>query len=236
MDALNLKEKLYHKIIDFIFDIYEPESFEEEEQKKNIDEFRERLVRWKLDYSYRQLIGPLQPVNILSRMCKVPVEEIISIASNLKLQLPDTVDIREFSLDKLTEEEAESYLSSDIDEESFLDLITLMEVPKEELDLGIPFVPKNIEYIDMTNEDTAALQNISDDYDAPIKLHVIQYLESIIQRVKKGEVYSLSVVSLFNDGKASMWMPASLNNETTEKFYDELIKNLKAAGSILNDN
>ncbi len=127
-------------------------------------------------------------------------------------------------------------MSCDIDDESFLDLITLMEIPKEELDLGTPFVPKNIEYIDMTNEDTAALQNISDDYDAPIKLHIIQYLESIIQRIKKGEVYSLSVVSLYNDGKASMWMPSSMNNESTEKFYDELIKNLKEAGSILRDN
>ncbi len=82
MNDLNLKEKLYHKIINFIFDVYEPESLEEEEQKKSINDLRDRLVRWKLDYSYRQLIGPLQPADIMSRMCKVPVEDIRSIASN----------------------------------------------------------------------------------------------------------------------------------------------------------
>lgn len=232
----DIREELYYKIIDFVFEEYNVKKQTKTEKEKNIVEFRERLMQWKIDFNYRKVIGPLQTAKVLSRIKKIPVKSVEQVAKEVGVILPYKINVSEFSLDALTEEEVESFLESSMSEDSFFDLIASMEAPREDLDVGEPFQPSSFEFVDMSNSNTEALRVIKDAKDTPMKLHVIQYLESIIQRVKRGDIFSLSVIALFNDGKSSMWMPSDLNTPETGKLYDQIVSQLREAGSILKDN
>lgn len=232
----DIREKLYCKIIDFVFDEYNAKKQTKKEKEKNIAEFKERLMQWKIDFNYRKIVGPLQTAKVLSRIKKIPINSIQQVAKEVGVILPSKINVSEFSLENLTDGEVEDFLESSMSEESFFDLIASMEAPREDFDVGEPFEPKNFEYVDMSNSNTEALNVIEDADDTPMKLHIIQYLESVIQRVKRGDIFSLSVIALFDDGKASMWIPSELNTPEIEEMYDKIVDKLRDAGSILKDN
>lgn len=228
----NIREKLYYKIIDFVFDEYDAQTQTKEDKQKNIVEFRERLTQWKIDFNYRKIIGPLQTAEVLSRIKKIPVSSVKQVAKEVGTILPSKVNVKEFSLEKLSDDEVDYYLSSEISEETFLELISVMEAPREEFDIGEPFVPNSFEFIDMTSSNTEYLQLVDIEEtsgDNPLKIHLIQYLENLIHKVKCGDLYNMGVVALMNDGNANIFVPKKLEDSDSQKIIDALIGKLKDA-------
>lgn len=216
---------LFEKVIDLIYGEYDPTSITPEEQAQYTASFRERMVKWKEDEAYRRIIGPLQPAHIFSRMAKVPVDVVQDIANDLELELPNDVDVSEFSLNSIPESEAEALWASLGDEppqaaDRILDALARAEEASQP-----PF-----QVVDLTNGPVTGYEDSSN------VLAAVAYLEGIIKKLKAGEVHAMTLVALLNDGQASLWIPATIDENDVSDIYDPIIEALKNSGPMTNLN
>ncbi len=219
-------EKLFNKIIDIIYGQYNEKDSSEESLKKNIKLFRERIVQWKINPKSRKILGRLQPIEILSRMTKVPVLEIEKITNEFGIKLPEVIDLKEFNIDKISESEVNKILlkleNSDAKkvEEEILDVLTEIEKNKFDID---EFKTDAFDFLDLSEKD-ASVENLDVD-SLSSTYHMIKYLEEMIQKIKKGEVYTISLISLSVNGKAAVYMPPEMQDEMDK--YNPIIESLK---------
>lgn len=227
---------LFEKVIEIIYGPYDPLTITPEEQSVFTETFRERMSRWIQDKSYRKIIGPLQPSYIFSQINKVPVAVIESIVDELDLELPTEIDTSDFSLNEMSEQEAtdlwdkiaakEIQECDEDDENDLIDALVKVESDtyKKKMD-NLPF-----EFVDLTqktDEDAEVSSNV---------LSAINYLEGIIEKIKKGEMHAMTLIALLKDGQASLWIPGSFDENDVEALYDPIIEALKNSGPISNVN
>lgn len=219
----NIHVLIFEKVIELIYGKYDPLSLSFEDQDNYIKLFKDRLIRWKQDEGFRKFIGPLQPAYIFSKMAKVPVETVQKIADDLQLSLPFEADVSEFSIDKIPENEAiELWESLDPkDEENLLDILSEIENNKRNL----PF-----SFIDLSNNSNVEKELHTNTMSA------INYLENIISKIKSGDVYSMTMVTLLSNGKASLWIPKNFKEDQIKDIYDPLIEMMKNNGPMTDRN
>lgn len=215
---------IFEKVIELIYGVYDPLLLSSEEQDNYVKVFKDRLIRWKQDESFRKFIGPLQPAHIFSKMAKVPIDIVQKIADDLGVSLPFEVDITEFSIDKIPENKAkELWNSLDGQTEEYL-LDILAEIDNNETG-NLPFV-----FIDLSND-----ENIEKEIPTNA-MSAINYLENIIAKIKTGEVYSMTMVTLLINGNASLWIPKNFKEDQLKEIYDPLIEIMKNNGPMTDRN
>ncbi len=206
----NAKDKLLDRIIEAIYGKYD--DFNKEDDYKNITSFTERLTKWKSDKKFRKVIGPLQPAFIFSKMFKLSEDKIKKIAKDIGVRLPTKVNFKEFDLNHISNEMAESILlkinDSTNPEEEILNFLTSIEKAR-------PF-----EFVDLTTSQTI---EYDDRYEGTLR--AVSYLQDLAKKHRKNEVHCMTVVALLKNGKVSMWVPESIELENSSNdVYDELIK------------
>lgn len=213
------KEELLEKVIDLIYGAYDPQDISVEDQNEYIKSFKDRLIKWKIDLDFRKIIGPLQPPIILSKMVKVPVDVIEQIALELNIDLPESVDMSEFNIERIPETEVVKLLddlkNDSLDtEQNILEILATIE--KEKIN---SFNPTSFEYLDMTQGEVP-----DEDIEKylPNSYYMIQYLESCIEKIKLGEIKLVSIISILNDDKASIYLPPSMTEDI--KLYNPIIE------------
>ncbi len=220
MTNASIHVRLFERVIDLIYGEYDPTNITTEEQEQYTEEFIERMMRWKKDDAYRKIIGPLQPAYIFSRMAKVPVDVVEKIAEELDIALPEEVDISEFSIGDIPEDEADQLIEDG--EEPLLEALTRPGNKKK----TAPF-----EFVDLTANPEKTTQSSSN------AMGAINYLEGIIERIKAGKVFSMTVIALLTDGNASLWIPGAVSeDEDVSSLYDPIIEVLKSCGPMTNYN
>lgn len=227
-------ELLLEKIINMIYGEYDPDKITLEQQQQYISTFKERLVKWKIDPVFRKFLGPLQPPKILSKMMKVPVEEIVQIAKDLNINLPESANMSEFNIEDIPEEQVVELLEALEDneietEQNILEILAAIEREKN----PERFMPDSFEYIDMSEKDVS-FKNLEDDESVPNSIYMIKYLESLIDKIKRGEICTISIISLLRDGKASIYLPPDMTKSI--ELYNPIIELLKQHGSETNIN
>lgn len=228
MEAMvDLHVRVFERVIDLIYGDYDPDTVTPEAQLTNNQQLKERLVRWKDDFVYRKIIGPLQPSFLFSRMAKVPVDMVDRIALELDMKLPDEIDLSEVTLPELPYEEVEALWSSleDADGDMALDILSQIEKPP---------VPFPFDFVDLTRTGTPVTNEIN--AYSPYMLNAISYLENVIDKIKAGEVHAMTVVALLNNGKATLWIPQSVQEGEVSEVYDPIIEALKATGPMSESN
>lgn len=230
---MSIYNQLLEKVMDIIYGKYDPNELSAEVQKEYVENFRDRLIKWKINPSTRKLLGPLQPSYIMSKIAKVPIEEVEKIANELKIKLPKEADMSEFNIDMIPEEQAKKLLSSLGDnkfhEENLIELLAQIEKDKFDGD----FQPQSFEFLDLSDKDASFKDVVNDKY-IPNSFYMIKYLEGVIEKIKRGEIYTVSVVSLLNNGRAAIYVPASLTDKID--VFDPVIDMLKGSGSSNNTN
>lgn len=218
-------EELLEKVVDLIYGSYDPKDFTEEQQKENIRSFRERIIRWKIDPKIRKILGRLQPANLLSQMTKVPENEITRIMKEFNLVLPDKPDMKEFNIDMIPEDEVRKILKSieenPEDEGNVIELLAAIE--KNDFE---SFSPSGFEFIDMSDRE-ARFSELKEENMSNVH-HMIRYLENSIEKIKRGEVNVISLISVMNDGKASVYLPPALTDQID--LYSPIIDLLRIYG------
>jgi hypothetical protein len=198
-----------------------------------IDSFREKLSQWKSDPT---IIGPLQPPNILSHVHMISEQDVLKVSKELSIELPKEINLGEFKLDSITEEEARDYLlqieGSINQEEEIIEILSSVEKKAEAIKKS--FRPSNFEYIDMTDGEEYDFEEIPDS--APLTFRAITYLKKMIDLFEKNEVHSMTMVTLLKDGSASVWIPPYVEDKDVETLYDPLIEVLKHAGNVRDKN
>jgi len=213
MNMNGSKEKLLYRIIEAIYGKYDP-NISDDEKNKNVISLTERLKKSKTDKNYRQNIGPLQPANILSQMFKLPEEDIRSIAKEVGVRLPKSVNFKEFDLSNVSERLAKKMLNqienSLNPEEEILNFLTSVEETKK----------KAFEFVDLTLGQTI---EYDERYEGTLK--AVSFLQDLAKKHRKNEVHCMTVITLLKNGKVSVWMPESTEMDPdAEVLYNELIR------------
>lgn len=219
-------EELLEKVVDMIYGSYDPNEISKEQQEENIKSFREKIIKWKIDPKTRKILGNLQPAKLLSQMSKVPESEVTKIMSELNLSLPEKPNMKEFNIDMIPESEVlkilENLKKNPDDEESIMDILAAMEKQSD-----TEFSPQSFQFFDMTDKD-AKLSELEEDVGSNL-YHMICYIESIIERIKKGEIKTVSIVSILEDGKASVYLPPAMADQID--VYSPIIDLLRVYGT-----
>jgi hypothetical protein len=89
---------------------------------------------------------------------------------------------------------------------------------------------KPFEFVDLTDEKTQASYSFDDEEmteTSPSIARTIGYLQNLINRHKKGEVYNMTVIALLKDDRVSIWLPATIGEGDLDTLYDPIILALK---------
>lgn len=197
MDTKNNKNKeVYKTLIDITCGDYKPGDLDAKQQERAIHLLRCRFASMKNDEMAREEFGPLQPAKIISQISRVPEEIVRALANEFSLELPSEIEIDE-PLEELFETEGLvedlTEIVSSIDEEDDYVDVELENDDEEESNFGFPTYTQ------------------------------VEYLENILSMMKNGNVKSISVVAVNNNGEASIWVPSSVEEQKIEKLFSPLI-------------
>lgn len=229
----NLRDTLFKKAIDLIYGEF---SETEKTQDETISYFKDSLIKWKGDPKYQKILGPLQPANIMSRMYKITEDEVLVVVDDLEITLPESIDLSEFKLNTLSEEKARDFLlrieGAINPEEELISILSYLEEKKE--DEKKAFRPSAFEFVDMTEGEEYDFDEIPDS--APTTFRAISFLQKMTKMLLENKVHSMTMITLLDDGTASIWIPPYVSDSDIENLYDPLIEVLKHAGNVKDKN
>lgn len=216
------KEKLYNKIADFLYGVYEP--VDEKEYQKCLESFRNFITKWKIDLFTQKTHGPLLPAEMYKRIYSISEQDAKKIAESINLRLPESLSLQRYNLDSCSDDDFQEMLeqieTSEDPEEIILDVLTSREDFEKEEKLEL-FEPKKFDYLDITAKDYR-FKNIPSDTHNKIKQ--ISFLQNIIEQIKSGEVVKLTAVTLQSNGKTKLWLPIHLSDSEIEEYYNPIIE------------
>jgi len=207
------KDKLFKKVMELIYG--DLKTTTKIETKKQVKLLKNRLLQWKNNDKYKELIGPLQPAFVLGYILQLSEKTVNKVAKELDVALPKEINFEEFDLENLTEE-----IAIDI-----LDKIESSMKPEEELISFIKNKKKSFEFIDLDKDQMSNFMdnNIEDSpYNGTLK--AISYLQEIIKKQKNNEVHSMTIITLLKNGKVSIWLPEQIEESEMEELYEPIIE------------